>query len=232
VLEIERLRAGYGEVQILRDVSLKVEAGEMVTLVGSNGAGKSTLLNTICGIVRPTAGRVRLDGTDITGWPSEAIVAEGITQVPEGRRLFPQMTVRENLLIGAYRRKGKGPWTLESVYELFPILRERRNNPATALSGGQQQMLTIARTLMGNPEVLLLDEPSEGLAPLVVDNLRQQLGRLKASGLTIVLAEQNVRFVSELGDRVYILEKGMVRYQGTMMQFLADEQVRQAYLAV
>ena len=123
-------------------------------------------------------------------------------------------------------------WTAERVYELFPILRERRRQAGGTLSGGEQQMLTIARTLMGNPEVLLLDEPSEGLAPLVVDNLRQQLGRLKASGLTIVLAEQNVRFVSELGDRVYILEKGMVRYQGSMAQFLADEQVRQAYLAV
>jgi branched-chain amino acid transport system ATP-binding protein len=155
VLEIERLRAGYGEVQILRDVSLKVEAGEMVTLVGSNGAGKSTLLNTICGIVRPTAGRVRLDGTDITGWPSEAIVAEGITQVPEGRRLFPQMTVYENLLIGAYRRRdGQGiQRDIDAMYDLFPILKERQRQRAGSMSGGEQQMCAIARGLMARPRI-------------------------------------------------------------------------------
>ena len=166
--------------------------------------------------------------------PPFRIARLGIGFVPEDRRVFFNLTVQENLEV-ARKTWGNGSasaWTAERVYELFPILRERRRQAGGTLSGGEQQMLTIARTLMGDPEVLLLDEPSEGLAPIVVDNLRQQLGRLKASGLTIVLAEQNVRFVSELGDRVYILEKGTVRYHGSMAQFLADEQVRQAYLAV
>ena len=152
--------------------------------------------------------------------------------MPEDRRIFPNLTVHENLEVARRTWGNGGAWTEERVFELFPILRERRRQPGGTLSGGEQQMLTIARTLMGNPDILLLDEPSEGLAPLVVENLRQQLGRLKASGLTMVLAEQNVRFVSDLGDRVYIIEKGMVRYQGSMAAFLADADVRQAYLAV
>ena len=166
--------------------------------------------------------------------PPFRIARLGIGFVPEDRRVFFNLTVQENLEVArkTWGNGGVNAWTAERVYELFPILRERRRQAGGTLSGGEQQMLTIARTLMGNPEILLLDEPSEGLAPLVVDTLRQQLGRLKASGLTIVLAEQNVRFVSELGDRVYILEKGMVRYQGSMAEFLADAQVRQAYLAV
>ena len=176
-----------------------------------------------------------LHGRDVAGLPPFRVARLGIGFVPEDRRIFSNLTVYENLEVGR-RTWGNGDagraWTAERVYELFPILRERRRQAGGTLSGGEQQMLTIARTLMGNPEVLLLDEPSEGLAPLVVENLRQQLGRLKASGLTIVLAEQNVRFVSDLGDRVYILEKGMVRYEGSMAAFLADEQVRQAYLAV
>ncbi|HSD50438.1 MAG TPA: ABC transporter ATP-binding protein, partial [Candidatus Methylomirabilis sp.] len=173
MLEIRGLNAGYGEVQILRDVSLSVDGRQIVTLVGSNGAGKSTLLNAICGIIRPTAGSVHLEGTDITGWSSEAIVARGITQVPEGRRLFPLMNVRENLLMGAYRRRDRSgiQRDLEWVYELFPILKERQGQRAGSLSGGEQQMCAIARGLMARPKLLVLDELSLGLAPIIVDVL-------------------------------------------------------------
>jgi branched-chain amino acid transport system ATP-binding protein len=205
-----------------------------VCLLGRNGAGKTTTVRSIVGLTPPRAGRITLRGHDLVGLPPFRIARLGIGFVPEDRRVFFNLTVQENLEV-ARKTWGNGAanaWTAARVYELFPILRERRRQAGGTLSGGEQQMLTIARTLMGNPEILLLDEPSEGLAPLVVGNLRQQLGRLKASGLTIVLAEQNVRFVSELGDRVYILEKGMVRYQGSMAAFLADEQVRQTYLAV
>jgi len=234
LLELSHVEAYYDDSHILFDLSLTVESGEVVCLLGRNGAGKTTTVRSIVGLTPPRAGRITLRGHDLVGLPPFRIARLGIGFVPEDRRIFFNLTVQENLEV-ARKTWGNGTanaWTAERVYELFPILRERRRQAGGTLSGGEQQMLTIARTLMGNPDILLLDEPSEGLAPLVVENLRQQLGRLKASGLTIVLAEQNVRFVSELGDRVYILEKGMVRYQGTMPQFLADEQVRQAYLAV
>ena len=234
LLEMSHVETYYDDSHILFDLSLTVESGEVVCLLGRNGAGKTTTVRSIVGLTPPRAGRITLRGQDLVGLPPFRIARQGIGFVPEDRRVFFNLTVQENLEV-ARKTWGNGAasaWTVERVYELFPILRERRRQAGGTLSGGEQQMLTIARTLMGNPEILLLDEPSEGLAPLVVDNLRQQLGRLKASGLTIVLAEQNVRFVSELGDRVYILEKGMVRYQGSMAEFLADEQVRQAYLAV
>ena len=234
LLELSHVEAYYDDSHILFDLSLTVDSGEVVCLLGRNGAGKTTTVRSIVGLTPPRAGRISLRGHDLVGLPPFRIARLGIGFVPEDRRIFFNLTVQENLEV-ARKTWGNGAasaWTAERVYELFPILRERRRQAGGTLSGGEQQMLTIARTLMGNPDILLLDEPSEGLAPLVVDNLRQQLGRLKASGLTIVLAEQNVRFVSELGDRVYILEKGVVRYQGSMAEFLADEQVRQAYLAV
>jgi branched-chain amino acid transport system ATP-binding protein len=234
VLEIERLRAGYGEVQILRDVSLKVEAGEMVTLVGSNGAGKSTLLNTICGIVRPTAGRVRLDGTDITGWPSEAIVAEGITQVPEGRRLFPQMTVYENLLIGAYRRRdGQGiQRDIEAMYDLFPILKERQRQRAGSMSGGEQQMCAIARGLMARPRILILDELSLGLAPIMLDVLVDGLRRVHAEGTTVFVVEQDVATAFDLATTGYVLENGSVVLAGPTHELRTNPHVKKAYLGL
>jgi branched-chain amino acid transport system ATP-binding protein len=234
VLEIERLRAGYGEVQILRDVSLKVEAGEMVTLVGSNGAGKSTLLNTICGIVRPTAGRVRLDGTDITGWPSEAIVAEGITQVPEGRRLFPQMTVYENLLIGAYRRRdGQGiQRDIDAMYELFPILKERQRQRAGSMSGGEQQMCAIARGLMARPRILILDELSLGLAPIMLDVLVDGLRRVHAEGTTVFVVEQDVATAFDLATTGYVLENGSVVLAGPTHELRTNPHVKKAYLGL
>jgi branched-chain amino acid transport system ATP-binding protein len=206
----------------------------VVCLLGRNGAGKTTTVRSIAGLTPPRSGTITLRGRDIVGLPPFRIARLGIGFVPEDRRVFPNLTVHENLEV-ARRTWGNGsasPWSEDRVFDLFPILRERRRQAGGTLSGGEQQMLTIARTLMGNPEILLLDEPSEGLAPIVVDTLREQLGRLKASGLTIVLAEQNVRFVSDLGDRVYILEKGMVRYQGSMAGFLDDDEVRRTYLAV
>jgi branched-chain amino acid transport system ATP-binding protein len=234
VLEIERLRAGYGEVQILRDVSLTVEAGEMVTLVGSNGAGKSTLLNTVCGIVRPTAGSVRLDGTDITGWPSEAIVAQGITQVPEGRRLFPQMTVRENLLIGAYRRRdGRGiQRDIEAMYELFPILEDRQRQRAGSMSGGEQQMCAIARGLMARPRILILDELSLGLAPIMLDALVDGLRRVHAEGTTVFVVEQDVATAFDLATTGYVLENGSVVLAGPTHELRTNPHVKKAYLGL
>jgi branched-chain amino acid transport system ATP-binding protein len=234
LLELSHVETYYDDSHILFDLSLRVESGEVVCLLGRNGAGKTTTVRSIVGLTPPRAGRITLRGQDLIGLPPFRIARQGIGFVPEDRRVFFNLTVQENLEVArkTWGNGAGGAWTAERVYDLFPILSERRRQAGGTLSGGEQQMLTIARTLMGNPEILLLDEPSEGLAPLVVDNLRRQLARLKASGLTIVLAEQNVRFVSELGDRVYVLEKGMVRYQGSMAEFLADEKVRQAYLAV
>ena len=234
LLELSHVEAYYDDSHILFDLSLTVEVGEVVCLLGRNGAGKTTTARSIVGLTPPRAGRITLRGHDLVGLPPYRIARLGIGFVPEDRRVFPNLTVYENLEV-ARRTWGDGAartWTVERVFDLFPILAQRQRQLGATLSGGEQQMLTIARTLMGDPAVLLLDEPSEGLAPLVVESLRQQLAQLKRNGLTIVLAEQNVRFVSELGDRVYILEKGMVRYEGSMAAFLADEPVRQAYLAV
>ena len=237
LLELRHVETYYGESHVLFDLSLDVEAGEVTCLLGRNGAGKTTTVRSIIGLTPPRSGSVALRGQEVAGLPPYRIARLGIGFVPEDRRVFPNLTVAENLEVArrtwAAAANGGGPaWSAQRVFELFPILAERRRQLGGTLSGGEQQMLTIARTLMGSPDVLLLDEPSEGLAPLVVETLRQQLARLKDAGLTMVLAEQNVRFVSELGTRVYILENGMVRYQGAMSEFLADAEVRQAYLAV
>ena len=234
LLALDHLETYYGDSHILFDVSLEVNGGDVVCLLGRNGAGKTTTIRSIMGLTPPRSGRIRLDGGDIAGLPPFRVARLGLGFVPEDRRVFPNLTVHENLEV-ARRTWGDGgadPWTEARIFELFPILRERRGQLGGTLSGGEQQMLTIARTLMGNPKILLLDEPSEGLAPLVVETLREQLGRLKQSGLTMVLTEQNVRFVSALGDRVYILEKGMVRWSSSMAEFLVDEEVRRLYLAV
>ena len=234
LLELRHVETYYGDSHILFDLSLDVKSGEVVCLLGRNGAGKTTTIRSIMGLTPPRAGSIRFRDTDVAGLAPYRIARLGLGFVPEDRRVFPNLTVHENLEVArrTWGDTGRRAWTEERVFDLFPILRERRHQAGGTLSGGQQQMLTIARTLMGDPEILLLDEPSEGLAPLVVETLREQLARLKASGLTLVLAEQNVRFVSELGDRAYILEKGAVRYEGTMVEFLANEEARQAYLAV
>jgi len=234
VLEIRGLNAGYGEVQILRGVSLSVGAGQIVTLVGSNGAGKSTLLNTMCGILRPTAGSVRLEGTDITGWSSETIVARGITQVPEGRRLFPLMSVRENLLMGAYRRRDRVgiQRDLEWVYGLFPILKERQGQRAGSLSGGEQQMCAIARGLMARPKLLVLDELSLGLAPIIVDVLVDVINKIHQEGTTIFLVEQDVATAFELAATGYVLENGRIVLSGPTAELKANPHVKKAYLGL
>jgi branched-chain amino acid transport system ATP-binding protein len=231
LLRVEDLHTAYGLSQVLFGLSLTVAAGECVVLLGRNGVGKTTTMRSIMGLTPPSRGRVLWRGRDIRGHAAHAIARLGIGFVPEDRRIFAELTVWENLDVAA-RGGGAGGWTLERVYELFPKLRELRDRQGGFLSGGEQQMLTVARTLMGNPELLLLDEPSEGLAPLVVDHLQEQIARLKADGLTILLAEQNVDFALDLADRVYILEKGVIRYTGTARAVRDDEAIRQQYLAL
>jgi branched-chain amino acid transport system ATP-binding protein len=239
LLEVKGIDTYYEDSHILFDLCLEVAEGEIVCLLGRNGAGKTTTLKSIIGLVPPRSGDIVLRGARVSGLPPFRIARLGIGYVPEDRRIFGNLSVAENLEVA--RRtwpSGPGdgaaalPWTAERVLDLFPQLRDLRHRPAGRLSGGEQQMLTIARTLMGSPALLLLDEPSEGLAPLVVQMLAEQLARLRDAGVAMLLAEQNVHFVSELGDRVYILEGGMVRYQAGMPEFLANEDIRRAHLAV
>lgn len=232
-LEVEGIHTAYGLSQVLFGVSLKVQAGECIALIGRNGVGKTTTMRSIMGLTPPRQGRVMWKGRDIARLGPHRICRLGIGFVPEDRRIFPELSVWENLDIA--RRTGAGgktTWSEEQVFALFPDLAEIRDRRGGVLSGGQQQMLTIARTLMGNPELLLLDEPSEGLAPLIVEMLQQRVAELKATGLSIVLAEQNLKFVMALADRVYILEKGEVRFTGTPADLKADERIVHQYLTV
>jgi branched-chain amino acid transport system ATP-binding protein len=232
LLALEDIHAAYGLSRVLFGISLEVAAGECVALLGRNGVGKTTTLRSIIGLTPPYRGRVLWHGRDITGWPPHRAARAGIGFVPEDRRIFAELTVWENLEVGARAAGRPGRWTLAAVGELFPILRERRNQLGGFLSGGEQQMLTIARTLMGNPELLLLDEPSEGLAPLVVEMLRERIAELKAQGLTILLAEQGVDFALSLADRVYVLEKGSVRFAGAARDLREDKALRSRLLAL
>ena len=233
LLAIDDLHASYGLSRVLFGVSLDVAAGECVCLLGRNGVGKTTTMRSVMGLLAPTAGHIRWKGTDIAGWSPHRVARAGIGFVPEDRRIFAELTVWENLDVAARatRRRG-GRWTIEAVYELFPVLRELRNRPGGFLSGGEQQMLTIARTLMGNPELLLLDEPSEGLAPLVVEALLANIRALKEQGLTILLAEQGVDFSLALAERVYVLEKGTIRYSGPAAELRGDQALRDRLLAI
>ena len=228
LLDVREIHTAYGLSRVLFGVSVEVRAGECVCLLGRNGVGKSTTMRSIIGLTPPQAGRVTWKGTDITGWEPYRIARAGIGFVPEDRRIFADLTVWENLDVARKR----GPWTLERVFDLFPKLRELTSRNGGYLSGGEQQMLTIARTLMGNPELLLLDEPSEGLAPIVVDHLREQIARLKREGLTILLAEQNVDFSLALAERVYVLEKGSIRFSGPAERLRDDEALRHELLAL
>jgi len=221
---------------VLFDVGLSARAGEVVALLGRNGAGKTTTLRSVMGLLPPRQGRIRVRGQDVTGWPPHRVCRLGVGFVPEDRRIFGELTVEENLEVGrrapsAARTTGT-PWTAARLYEFFPVLGERRGQRGATLSGGEQRMLAIARTLMGNPDLLLLDEPSEGLAPAVVRALLDRLLALKASGQSILLAEQNLRFTTRLADRAYVLDQGHVRYQGTIAELSADDAVRRAYLLV
>jgi len=233
MLEVTGLHSHYGRAHILADVALNAAAGEVVALLGRNGAGKSTTLKSIIGVVRPSAGRVSFLNRDITRRPPFEAARLGLGYVPEDRRIFAGLTVAENLEVGRQPpREGLRPWTVAGLCELFPNLAERRAQLAGRLSGGEQQMLTIARTLIGNPRAVLLDEPSEGLAPVIVDQMADTILELKREGLTIVLSEQNLRFATRVADRATIIEKGRIRYEGKMADLAADRQVRAAYLTV
>jgi branched-chain amino acid transport system ATP-binding protein len=228
-LELESVQAGYGLSRVLHGVSLVARAGEVVSLLGRNGAGKSTTLKAIVSLVEVSGGSVRFDGHEITGLATHEISRRGVGYVPEDRRIFGDLTVEENLIVGL---KGRGDWGTARVYRFFPKLQELAGRRAGSLSGGEQQMLTVARTLMGNPRVLLLDEPSEGLAPVIVRALGEQIAALKREGLTILLSEQNLKFAARLADRAYIIEKGEIRFGGPMAELVGDEALRRKYLTV
>jgi branched-chain amino acid transport system ATP-binding protein len=231
LLETQDLHTAYGLSRVLFGVSIEVRAGECVCLLGRNGVGKSTTMRSIMGLTPPQSGRVRFNGTDITGWAPYRVARAGLGFVPEDRRIFADLTVWENLDVARRTAVGNG-FTLERVFDLFPKLRELTGRQGGHLSGGEQQMLTIARTLMGNPQLLLLDEPSEGLAPIVVDHLRDQIARLRREGLTILLAEQNTEFSLSLADRVYVLEKGSIKFSGPATRLRDDTSLRQELLAL
>ncbi len=234
MLEVDRLDRFYGRAHILHGLSLAVGKGEVAALLGRNGAGKSTTLKAIMHLIPAATGWVRFDGTDITDEPSHRIAQRGIGYVPEDRRVFPDLTILENLDVGR-RRPALGDlevWTLERLFELFPNLAERRKNLGKEMSGGEQQMLAIARTLMGNPSLILLDEPSEGLAPVIVEQMAAAIASLKQQGLSILLSEQNLHFARGIADHAFIIEKGTIRFEGTMAALEADETVRDSYLSV
>ncbi len=233
LLELKSVNTYYGRSHILFDVSLAIEKGEVVSLLGRNGAGKTTTFRSVIGLTPPRSGEIVFRGERISGLRAFRICRRGVGFVPEDRRCFPDLTVRENLEVAARRqREAASPWTVDRLYALFPRLKEREKNLGSQLSGGEQQMLTIARTLMTNPEVLLLDEPSEGLAPLVVALLAEMILQIRAEGVTVLLAEQNLHFCAKVSDRGYVIDKGAIKYEGKMEDLLADEEVKEKYLAV
>lgn len=233
MLSVTGLHAHYGRAHILSDVALEVGAGEVAVLLGRNGAGKSTTMKAIMGLVRPSAGRIAFLGRDIAGREPFEIARLGLGYVPEERRIFSDLSVMENLEVGRRpTRDGVPAWTPERLFALFPSLGAMRDRPGGRMSGGEQQMLTIARTLMGNPRLVLLDEPSEGLAPVVVERMAEAIRSLKAEGLSILLSEQNLHFAQAVSDRAIIIEKGRIRWQGTIPALLAAEEVREQYLSV
>jgi branched-chain amino acid transport system ATP-binding protein len=231
LLSVEKVETFYGRIQALRGVDVAVNEGEIVTLIGANGAGKSTLLMTICGDPRPRTGRVLFNGKDITETPTYEIVRMGIAQSPEGRRIFPRMTVLENLQLGAITTEAKHfEADVERVFEMFPILRERQDQRGGTLSGGEQQMLAIGRALMSRPRLLLLDEPSLGLAPMIVKQIFDVIREINAAGTTVFLVEQNAYHALRLAHRGYVMANGNIIMSGTGKELLADEQIRAAYL--
>jgi branched-chain amino acid transport system ATP-binding protein len=233
MLAVKGLNAYYGRAHILADVALDVATGEVVCLLGRNGAGKSTTLKSIIGLVRPASGAIAFDGRRIERLEPYAIAQAGLGYVPEDRRIFTDLSVTENLEVGRQpARPGVPAWTPERLFELFPNLAGMRDRPGGRMSGGEQQMLTIARTLMGNPACLLLDEPSEGLAPVIVDQMVTAIGALKKEGLSVLLSEQNLHFAAAVSDRAYIIEKGRIRFSGSMAELAANDEVRSLYLAV
>jgi branched-chain amino acid transport system ATP-binding protein len=233
LLELSNVHAGYGAARVLFDLSLEVAAGEVVLLLGRNGAGKSTTLKCIMGLLPRVEGRVRFDGQEITGLPPYRISRRGLGYVPEERRIFADLTVDENLEVGRRpAREGAISWTPEALFRIFPNLAAMRSRPGGLMSGGEQQMLTIARTLMGNPRLLLLDEPSEGLAPVVVAEMAKAVRALREAGVAMLVSEQNTRFASSVADRAYVLERGQIRFAGSVMELEADASLRERYFGV
>ncbi len=233
MLELSKINSLYGKAHVLRDLSLTVEHSQVVSLLGRNGAGKSTTMKSIMQMVIPKTGNVRFLGEDITGFAPHKVAKMGLGYVPEDRRIFTDLTVLENLEVGRQPpRQGAVTWTLDMVFDLFPNLGERRNNRGREMSGGEQQMLTIARTLMGNPRLILLDEPSEGIAPLLVEQLANIIMMLKQEGLTVLISEQNLHFAQIVADMAVIIESGAVKYTGTFENLNAHPEIRDAYLTV
>lgn len=233
LLSLKGLRAGYGQVEVLRGVDLTVQAGEIVALLGSNGAGKSTLNNVICGIYRAWGGTVRFDGGDLTGAHYRDVVKAGLIQVPEGRKVFPNLSVAENLELGSFTRaRARRSANLEKVFSIFPRLKERLSQRAGTMSGGEQQMLAIGRGLMAEPLLLILDEPSLGLSPLLVEEMFALISKLREGGLAILLVEQNVGQSLEIADRAYVLENGLVRFSGLPADLLGSDELRKSYLGL
>ena len=234
MLNIRNLEAGYGKLRLLKRISLHVADGEIVTLIGANGAGKTTLLSTITGLVRASAGEIVFQDDDICTWPAEKIVAAGCSLVPEGRQVFSTMTVQENLVLGGYvqyrRNKKSTAGDLDKVYEIFPILKERQKQLAGTLSGGEQQMLAMGRALMARPRLIMLDEPSTGLAPLVVRDIFLIISRMRQAGNTVLLVEQNAKVALRVADRGYVMETGKIILQGPASDLLANRDVQRAYL--
>ena len=234
MLELKSVDAGYASFQALFGVSLNVEAGEAVGVIGPNGAGKTTLMRVISGLIRPTKGSIAMESTDVLATPPHRIIELGIAHVPENRRLFPRLTVEDNLKMGAFMRAARPKFEQrrEFVFDLFPRLKERRNQFAGTMSGGEQQMCAIGRALMSDPKLLLLDEPSAGLAPVVVQQVFELVKRIRASGLTVLIVEQNVKQVLRVVDRAYLLEAGTIRISGTSAELLESDTIKQAYLGV
>ncbi len=234
MLDLSGIDAGYGTFQALFDVSIQVRAGEAIGVIGPNGAGKTTLMRVISGLIRPTKGRIDMEGADLLTTPAHKILELGIAHVPENRRLFPRMTVEDNLRMGAFipSARAKFAQRLEFVYDLFPRMKERRGQLAGTMSGGEQQMCAIGRALMSEPRLLLLDEPSAGLAPVIVQQVFSLVERIRASGLTVLIVEQNVRQVLRVVDRAYLLEAGSIRVSGTSAELMASDTIREAYLGV
>jgi len=231
MLEVKEIHTYYGTSHILFGISFNVKEGEAVCLLGRNGAGKTTTFRSIIGLTPPKKGSIKFRDKEIIGKPPYRIAKMGIGFVPDTRRIFPDLTVRQNILV-ARREKEKAVWNLETIYALFPKLRELDTHMGTQLSGGEQQMLTVARTLMTNPELLLLDEPGEGLAPLVIQTMKEQLGEIKKLGITMLICEHNVGLATALSDRGYVIDKGTIRYQGTIEELQKNEEVRKKYLMV
>lgn len=230
ILTVENLSVTYGRVEAVRGVSFEVGAGDLITLVGANGAGKSSIINAVSGVVRPSAGRVTFEGKDITRSPAHKLVAEGLVQVPEGRQVLGTLTIHENLQLGGWHTNDKA--AIDEVYTRFPVLADRRDLPAGALSGGEQQMLAIGRALVARPRLMLLDEPSMGLAPKIVDEVFKVIKEIRATGTTVVLIEQNARRALKAADHGYLLATGEIVHAGPAAELLADEKIVQAYLGV